>query len=610
MKENFLLYILCVITVIYLLNRIRIRLQLSKAKHPSLRGHSKWSRRITSKIPYFYYNEAHYFTCDGAPQNIGQQRKEALHNLATKLNNSCAKTLGYSHQLEKSISDIQFTSNYRIPFPFQKLLPKAFKLGSIVDETLGTKIKDLDGNWRFDLSGSYGVNVFGYDFYKDCMDKGFEQVKDLGPILGAYHPIIAENVELIKSVSGLDEVSFHMSGTEAVMQAVRLARYHTKKSHLVRFCGAYHGWWDGVQPGVGNRRKVNDVYTLADLSDNALHILATRNDIACVLINPLQAFHPNSDSGSDSTLVASDRATNFDKANYTIWLKKIQEICNRRNIVLIFDEVFTGFRLGYRGAQGYFDVQADLVTYGKTLGGGLPVGALAGQAHLMKRFRKDAPADVSFARGTFNSHPYVMGAMNEFLNRIQTPEIQNIYQTIEDVWNKRVEKFNNKLQANNLPIKITNMHTILSVLYTKPSRYNWMLQFYLKAAGLELSWLGSGRMIMSFNFTEDEFEEVCNRFIEAALAMKNDGWWWQTHVTSEQLTNKKIKRQFLFDMFASMFPVLSQIVPAPIKSIALKPTSKTKSSEGSPHKTADIKPIKEQVDNTAEIKNTTIKKVS
>jgi len=511
---------------------------------------------------------------------------------------------------EGFISDIQFTSNYRIPFPFQKLLPKAFKLGSIVDETLGTKIKDLDGNWRFDLSGSYGVNVFGYDFYKDCMDKGFEQVKDLGPVLGAYHPIIAENVELIKSVSGLDEVSFHMSGTEAVMQAVRLARYHTKKSHLVRFCGAYHGWWDGVQPGVGNRRKVNDVYTLADLSDNALHILATRNDIACVLINPLQAFHPNSDSGSDSTLVASDRATNFDKANYTIWLKKIQEICNRRNIVLIFDEVFTGFRLGYRGAQGYFDVQADLVTYGKTLGGGLPVGALAGQAHLMKRFRKDAPADVSFARGTFNSHPYVMGAMNEFLNRIQTPEIQNIYQNIEGVWNKRVEKFNNKLQANNLPIKITNMHTILSVLYTKPSRYNWMLQFYLKAAGLELSWLGSGRMIMSFNFTEDEFEEVCNRFIEAALAMKNDGWWWQTHVTSEQLTNKKIKRQFLFDMFASMFPVLSQIVPAPIKSIALKPTSKTKSSEGSPHKTADIKPIKEQVDNTAEIKNTTIKKVS
>lgn len=606
MKENFLIYIICAVTLVYVLNRVRIRLQLSKAKHPSLRGHSKWSRRITSRIPYFSYNESHYFTCDGAPEHIGLQRKAALENLATKVNNSCAKTLEYCNQLESSISDIQFTSNYRIPFPFQKHLPKAFKLGSIVDETLGTKIKDLDGNWRFDLSGSYGVNVFGYDFYKDCMDKGFEQVKSLGPVLGSYHPIIAENVEFIKSVSGLDEVSFHMSGTEAVMQAVRLARYHTKKTHLVRFCGAYHGWWDGVQPGVGNRRKVNDVYTLADLSNNALHVLATRNDIACVLINPLQAFHPNSDSGSDSTLVASDRATNFNKKEYTAWLKKIQEICNRRNIVLIFDEVFTGFRLGYRGAQGYFDIQADLVTYGKTLGGGLPVGVLAGQAHLMKRYRKDAPADISFARGTFNSHPYVMGAMNEFLNRIQSPDIQNIYQTIEATWNKRVEKFNLKLQANNLPIKITNMHSILSVLYNKPSRYNWMLQFYLKEAGLELSWLGSGRMIMSFNFTDEEFEEVMNRFVNAALAMQNDGWWWQT----PELTNKKIKRQFLFDMLSNIFPVLMKAVSAPIKAIKLKSSKPATTDQSTTPKSADVQPIKEPLAYSPEAKNTTIKKVS
>ncbi|WP_076417974.1 aminotransferase class III-fold pyridoxal phosphate-dependent enzyme [Colwellia sp. UCD-KL20] len=601
MKENFLLYSVFAVILVYVLNRIRIRLQLSKAKHPSLRGHSKWSRRITSRIPYFSYNESHYFSCDGAPEHIALQRKEALHNLATNVNQACSKTIDYCNKLEKSISDIQFTSNYRIPFPFQKLLPKAFKLGAITDETQGTKIKDLDGNWRFDLSGSYGVNVFGYDFYKDCMDKGFEQVKDLGPVLGSYHPIIGENVELIKRISGLDEVSFHMSGTEAVMQAVRLARYHTKKTHLVRFCGAYHGWWDGVQPGVGNRRKVNDVYTLADLSENALQVLSTRNDIACVLINPLQAFHPNSDSGSDSTLVASDRDTNFNKTQYTAWLKNIQEICNRRNIVLIFDEVFTGFRLGYRGAQGYFDVQADLVTYGKTLGGGLPVGVLAGQSHLMKRFRKDAPADVSFARGTFNSHPYVMGAMNEFLNRIQSPEIQNIYQTIEDVWDKRVEKFNHKLQANSLPIKITNMHSILSVLYTKPSRYNWMLQFYLKNAGLEMSWLGSGRMIMSFNFTDEEFEEVMTRFVQAALSMKNDGWWWH----SAELTNKKIKRQFLFDMLTNEFPVLTNIMSSPIKSIPLKTDSKSPKTS-----TTNIQPIKEPLTYKPETKNTTIKKVS
>ena len=78
------------------------------------------------------------------------------------------------------------------------------------------------------------------------------RVRHLGPVLGSYHPIIAHNIERIRQISGMDEVSFHMSGTEAVMQAVRLARYHTRRSHLVRFCGAYHGWWGDVQPGIGN----------------------------------------------------------------------------------------------------------------------------------------------------------------------------------------------------------------------------------------------------------------------------------------------------------------------------------------------------------------------
>ena len=113
-------------------------------------------------------------------------------------------------------------------------------------------VTDLDGNRFYDLTGSYGVNVFGYDFYKECMEQGQRRVRDLGPVLGAYHPVVAYNVQRLRQISGLDEVSFHMSGTEAVMQAVRLARYHTRRSHVVRFCGAYHGWWGDVQPGIGN----------------------------------------------------------------------------------------------------------------------------------------------------------------------------------------------------------------------------------------------------------------------------------------------------------------------------------------------------------------------
>ena len=98
------------------------------------------------------------------------------------------------------------------------------------------------------------MNLFGSDFYKRCIDRGVERARELGLVLGPYHPVVADNVARLKQISGLDEVSFHMSGTEAVMQAVRLAQYHTKRSHIVRFSGAYHGWWDGVQAGIGNPR--------------------------------------------------------------------------------------------------------------------------------------------------------------------------------------------------------------------------------------------------------------------------------------------------------------------------------------------------------------------
>src|ERR1700761_7465776 len=126
-----------------------------------------------------------------------------------------------------------------------------------------------------------------------------------------------------------------------------------------------------------------------------LKVLDTRKDIACVLINPLQALHPNADAPGDGSLVNSQRGAAFDRTAYSAWLKQIREVCSRRGIVLIFDEVFAGFRLAYRGAQEYFGVQADMVTYGKTLGGGLPVGVLCGRADLMKRFKQEQPANVS-----------------------------------------------------------------------------------------------------------------------------------------------------------------------------------------------------------------------
>ena len=208
------------------------------------------------------------------------------------------------------------------------------------------------------------------------------------------------------------------------MQAVRLARYHTGRSHLVRFCGAYHGWWGDVQPGIGNPVRARDTHTLKEMDEATLRVLRRRRDIACVLVNPLQALHPNVNAPGDSSLVDSSRRAAYSRESYTRWLIQLRKICDERGIALIFDEVFVGFRLAPGGAQEYFGVRADLVTYGKTLGGGLPIGVVCGKHAWMKRFRDNAPADICFARGTFNSHPYVMGAMNAFLRRLDIDFLQ------------------------------------------------------------------------------------------------------------------------------------------------------------------------------------------
>jgi glutamate-1-semialdehyde 2,1-aminomutase len=410
-------------------------------------------------------------------------------------------------------------------------------------------LADLDGNTFYDLTGSYGVNVFGQDFYKECIAEGSASVQALGPVLGAYHPVVAHNAKRLQEISGLDEVSFHMSGTEAVMQAVRLARYHTKRSHLVRFCGAYHGWWEDVQPGIGNPLPPHETYTLKEMDEDTLRVLKKRRDIACVLVNPLQALHPNRNAPGDSSLLDSGRSAHFDRAAYTAWLQKLRAVCSERGIVLIFDEVFVGFRLAPGGAQEYFGVRADMVTYGKTLGGGLPVGVVCGRRDLMKRFREDRPADICFARGTFNSHPYVMGAMKAFLDRLQTAEVLALYEGLDARWNERAQHLNRRLEEKGLPVRVANLSTIWTVSYTQPSRYNWMLQYYLRAAGLALSWVGTGRLIFSFNYTEADFEAVSQRFVDAAVNMQRDGWWW----SDPALTNKAIKRTLLREMIRHRF---------------------------------------------------------
>jgi glutamate-1-semialdehyde 2,1-aminomutase len=208
------------------------------------------------------------------------------------------------------------------------------------------------------------------------------------------------------------------------------------------------------------------------------------------------------------------------------------------------DEVFLGFRLARGGAQEYFGINADLVTYGKTLGGGLPIGVVCGSHALMKRYKEAKPADLCFARGTFNANPYVMGAMSAFLGRIASEPALTLYTTLDNTWTRRATLLNERLAQVNLPVRIEAMSTVWTVLYTCPSRYNWMLQFYLRREGIALSWIGTGRMIFSLNFSDADFELFVTRFVQAAQKMHEDAWWW----TPNGQTNQTIQRQLVKEL--------------------------------------------------------------
>jgi glutamate-1-semialdehyde 2,1-aminomutase len=143
-----------------------------------------------------------------------------------------------------------------------------------------------------------------------------------------------------------------------------------------------------------------------------------------------------------------------------------------------------------------------------------------------------------------------MTAMDAFLTRLGDPAVRSIYHGLDDTWNERARRLNERLAEHDLPVGVSNLSSIWMIHYTEPSRYNWMFQYYLRAEGLALSWVGTGRLIFSLNYTDADFAEVADRFVAAAGKMKQDGWWWH----DASATNKAIRRQILKEMFTRKRP--------------------------------------------------------
>ncbi|MGA6970583.1 MAG: aminotransferase class III-fold pyridoxal phosphate-dependent enzyme [Candidatus Binatus sp.] len=536
------------------------------------------SRRLSDWVKSLSYSEHDVWGADGAGDRWVQVRKDAIDRLSGFFQRQSSKSIAWGNEIRGSFSDLRFTDANRVPFPFMQVMREKFNLCSVVTESKGPKLRDLDGNWSLDVSGSYGLNVAGFDCYKKWMAKGLEKVNDLGPVLGPLHPVVAENIALLKSISKLDEVSFHMSGTEAVMAAVRLARFNTRRKLIVCFAGAYHGWWDGVQPGLGSERPISDCLTLKDLHPASLDVLRRRaHEIAAVLINPVQSFHPNSPPPSDTILLTSDvRKTEDSSSSYAQWLRKLREVCSAAGIPLIFDEVFSGFRLAPGGAQEYFGVQADIVVYGKSVAGGMPIGVVCGNKELMRRFDPEHPMRIAYVIGTFSAHPIVMGAMNEFLKWLMQPATSQLYVEAKRRCEQWVRSTNERLGKLSLPVRVMNFATIWTVLFKQPGRYNWLLQYYLRAEGVTLSWVGTGRCMASMDFTPDDYQELQGKLLNAAQTMQRDGWW----LSEQQQPGKEstMRSRLVWEMAKSVVQI-----PKPLTSFYVEIMQRKKDDHHASH---------------------------
>jgi glutamate-1-semialdehyde 2,1-aminomutase len=518
------------------------------------------SRRLAKWVKARDYSGDEFVRADGAGEPWAERRQRGLDRLARRLQEQYARSIAWGNGVRESFSDLRFTDASRVPFPFMRVMLEKFNLCSVVTASDGPRLKNLDGNWTLDVSGSYGLNVAGFDRYKAWMAQAWERVKGLGPVLGPLHPVVAENIALLRRISLLDEVSFHMSGTEAVMAAVRLARFNTRRRLIVCFSGAYHGWWDGVQPGLGSERPLDDCLTLKDLHESSLAVIRHRaTEIAGVLVNPVQSFHPNSPPPNDAVLLTSGvRTTQDSTERYADWLRRLRAVCTTCDVPLIFDEVYTGFRLAPGGAQEYFGVRADIVAYGKTVAGGMPIGVVCGTARLMRRFDPEHPMRIAYVVGTFSAHPLVMGAMSEFLRWVVQPETAALYEEANRRCADWVRSTNERLIDGGLPVRVVNLATIWTLLFKEPSRYNWLLQYYLRAEGVTLSWVGTGRCLSSMDFEAEDYRALQQKIVDAVRAMQSEGWW----LTADEYPGreKRMRAGLVREIVGSLV-----CVPAPVR---------------------------------------------
>ncbi|MCX7874726.1 MAG: glutamate-1-semialdehyde 2,1-aminomutase [Melioribacteraceae bacterium] len=322
----------------------------------------------------------------------------------------------------------------------------------------GSKIFDVDGNEYIDYIGSWGPHLFGHNpaFIKDALIHAIEN----GTSFGAPTEIEIQMAKLIcELVPSIEMIRMVNSGTEATMSAVRVARGYTGKDKIIKFEGCYHGHGDfflikagsgaltfGVptSPGVTKGNAADTLIADFNNIDSVKNLIsANKNEIAAVIIEPIV--------GNMGTVKAKED-----------FIKELREICSNENIVLIFDEVMTGFRLAKGGAQEILGVTPDLTTFGKIIGGGLPVGAYGGKKEIMELVSPSGPV---YQAGTLSGNPLAMSAGLAALNFIKNNP--DIYNKLEEKGNYLENGIKDGLKIIGKNFQVNRIGSMMTLFFTE-----------------------------------------------------------------------------------------------------------------------------------------------
>lgn len=325
-----------------------------------------------------------------------------------------------------------------------------------IKQASGCTVTDVDGNSFIDFVGSWGPMIAGHA-HPDVV-KAVQNAALQGTSFGAPTPLEVELAELVcKSVPSMEKVRFVNSGTEATMSAVRLARGYTGRNMVVKFDGCYHGHADSFlvkagsglitlgipgSPGVPDdivKNTLSIPYNNEEVLEQTLRDQSL--DIACVILEPV---------AGNMGVVVPDMD----------FVRKLRQLTAELGIVLIFDEVITGFRLALGGAQERFNIVPDLTCLGKIIGGGLPVGAYGGKAEIMDNIAPDGPV---YQAGTLSGNPLAMAAGLAMLRLLQTPDF---YRDLEE----KAEWFGTQLQqiadASPVPTVLNRIGSLMTCFFT------------------------------------------------------------------------------------------------------------------------------------------------